>query len=62
MTILKDDVSKKKDLQVEFTHEEIAKEMGITRTAVSLLEKNALEKVRRALRARYSVYQSDDLI
>ena len=60
--ILKDDVSKKKDLQVEFTHDEIAKEMGITRTAVSMLEKNALAKIKRALKARYNIHQSDDVI
>lgn len=28
--ILKDDVSKTKDLQVELTHDEIAEELGIT--------------------------------
>ncbi len=60
--ILKDDVSKTKDLQVELTHDEIAEELGITRTAVSNLEKNALAKVRRALRARYNIHGSDDLI
>ena len=57
-----DDVKKVKAPQTELTHEEIAKELGITRAAVSLIEKNALAKIRRALRARYNIYQSDDVI
>jgi len=59
---MKDDVKKVKGPQPEFTHDEIAKELGITRAAVSLIEKNALAKIRRALRARYNIYQSDDVI
>ena len=57
-----EDVKKVKGPQPEFTHDEIAKELGITRAAVSLIEKNALAKIRRALRARYNIYQSDDVI
>lgn len=59
---MKDDVKKIKGPQTDLTHEEIAKELGITRAAVSLIEKNALAKIRRALRARYNIHQSDDVI
>ena len=59
---MKDDVKKIKGPQTELTHEEIAKEMGVSRAAVSLLEKNALAKIRRALRARYNIHRSDDLL
>lgn len=62
MTILKEDAKRLKGLQANFTHEEIAKEMGITRTAVSMLEKSALAKIKRALRARYNIHRSDDVI
>ena len=56
------DVNKTTGFQAELTHEEIAKEMGISRAYVSLLEKTALEKIRVALRARYDVYSPDDLL
>lgn len=59
---MKDDVKKVKAPQTDLTHEEIAKELGLTRAAVSLIEKNALAKIRRALRARYNIHQSDDVI
>ena len=59
---MKDDVKKVKGPQTELTHEEIAKELGVTRAAVSLIEKNALAKIKRALRARYNIHQSDDII
>lgn len=59
---MKEDVKKVKGPQTELTHDEIAKELGITRAAVSLIEKNALAKIRRALRARYNIHQSDDVI
>ena len=60
---MKEDVEKKpKGPQADLTHEEIAKELGVSRAAVSLIEKNALAKIRRALRARHNVYSSDDLI
>lgn len=57
-----DDVKKVKAPQTELTHEEIAKELGLTRAAVSMLEKNALAKIRRALRARYNIHRSNDLL
>lgn len=57
-----DAVKKIKGPQTELTHAEIAKELGITRAAVSMIEKNALAKIRRALRARYNIHQSDDVI
>ena len=56
------DVNKTTGFEAELTHEEIAKEMGISRAYVSLLEKTALEKSRVALRARYDVYSPDDLL
>ena len=59
---MKEDVKKIKGPQTDLTHEEIAKELGLTRAAVSLIEKNALAKIRRALRARYNIHQSDDVI
>ena len=59
---MKDDVKKVKGPQTELTHDEIAKERGVSRAAVSLLEKNALAKIRRALRARYNIHRSDDLL
>lgn len=59
---MKDDVKKIKGPQTDLTHAEIAKEMGLTRAAVSMLEKNALAKIRRALRARYNIHRSDDVI
>lgn len=59
---MKDDVKKIKGPQTELTHEEIAKELGLTRAAVSLIEKNALAKIRRALRARHNIHGSDDLL
>jgi len=56
------DVNKTTGFEAERTHEEIAKEMGISRAYVSFLEKSALDKVRIALRARYDVYSPDDLV
>ncbi len=58
----KEDVKKPKGPQVELTHDEIAKELGITRAAVSMIEKSALAKIKRSLRARYNIHQSDDVI
>jgi len=58
----KEDVKKPKGPQAELTHDEIAKELGITRAAVSMIEKSALAKIKRALRARYNIHQSDDVI
>jgi transcriptional regulator len=59
---MKEDVKKVKGPQTDMTHDEIAKELGVTRAAVSLVEKNALNKLKRALKARHKVYGSDDLI
>lgn len=58
----KEDVKNPRAPHAELTHDEIAKEMGITRSAVSMIEKSALAKIKRALRARYNIHQSDDLI
>lgn len=58
----KEDVKNPRGPHAELTHDEIAKEMGITRSAVSMIEKSALAKIKRALRARYNIHQSDDLI
>lgn len=60
--MMKDDVKKVKGPQTDLTHDEIAKEMGVSRAAVSMLEKTALAKIRRALRARYNIHRSDDLL
>jgi len=62
MMKMKEDVKKVKGPQTDLTHEEIAKQLGVTRAAVSLAEKNALAKLKRALRARYNIHQSDDVI
>ena len=56
------DVNKTTGFEAELTHEEIAKEMGISRAYVSILEKSALDKIRRVLRARYDVYSINDLL
>jgi transcriptional regulator len=58
----KEDVKNPRGPHAELTHDEIAKEMGITRSAVSMIEKSALAKIKRALRARYNIHRSDDLI
>ena len=46
----------------EHSHEEIAKELGVSRAYVCAIEKAALEKVRRALRARYDVHTKEDIV
>ncbi len=56
------DVNKTTGFEAVLTHEEIAKEMGISRAYVSILEKSALDKIRRVLRARYDVYSINDLL
>ena len=56
------DAKKPKAPQAELSHDEIAKEMGESRAYVSLLEKNALAKIRRALKARYNIHASDDVL
>ena len=62
MTMKEDAEKKIKGPQTDMTHDEIAKELGVTRAAVSLIEKNALAKIRRALRARHNIHRSDDVI
>mgnify|MGYP002507809715 CR=1 FL=1 len=56
------DANKTTGFNAVLTHEEIAKEMGISRAYVSILEKSALDKIRRVLRARYDVYSINDLL
>ncbi len=58
----KEDVKNPRGPHAEVSHDEIAKELGITRSAVSMIEKSALAKIKRALRARYNIHQSDDVI
>jgi DNA-directed RNA polymerase specialized sigma subunit len=48
--------------QYEATHEEIAKEMGKSRAYVSLIEKEALEKLRKKLLWKHNVASVDDLL
>jgi len=62
MMTMMDDARKPKGQQTELTHEEIAKVMGVSRAYVSLLEKTAMDKIRRALGDRYDVYSPDDLL
>jgi DNA-directed RNA polymerase specialized sigma subunit len=48
--------------QYEATHEQIAKEMGKSRAYVSLIEKEALEKLRKKLLWKHNVASVDDLL
>jgi DNA-directed RNA polymerase specialized sigma subunit len=48
--------------QYDATHEEIAKEMGKSRAYVSLIEKEALEKLRKKLLLKHNVASVDDLL
>ena len=48
--------------QYDATHEEIAKEMGKSRAYVSLIEKEALEKLRKKLLWKHNVASVDDLL
>jgi len=56
------DVNKTTGLEAEFTHDEIAKVLGVSRSYVSYLEKSALDKIRKALAERYDVRSSNDLL
>ena len=49
---------KEKFKQYFMTHEEIAKELGITRQAVALIIKSGLRKVKRELKKR-RMYRKD---
>lgn len=57
-----DDAKKTKGLQTDLTHEEIAQKLGVSRAAVSLMEKKALNKLKKVLKERHNVRQSDDLL
>jgi DNA-directed RNA polymerase sigma subunit (sigma70/sigma32) len=48
--------------QYDATHAEIAKEMGKSRAYVSLIEKNALEKLKKKLLWKHDVSSMDDLL
>lgn len=48
--------------QYDATHAEIAKEMGKSRSTVSLIEKEAMEKLRKTLLWKHNVTSMDDLI
>ena len=48
--------------QYDATHAEIAKEMGKSRAYVSLIEKEALEKLRKKLLWKHNVVSTSDLI
>jgi transcriptional regulator len=48
--------------QYDATHAEIAKEMGKSRGYVSLIEKEALEKLRKKLLWKHNVTSVDDLL
>ena len=58
-----EDVNSRKEYsQYDATHAEIAKEMGKSRAYVSLIEKEALEKLRKKLLWKHNVSSTDDLI
>jgi|TARA_R110000868_G_C10357393_1_gene716951 DNA-directed RNA polymerase specialized sigma subunit len=57
-----EDVNSKEYSQYEATHEQIGKEMGKSRGYVSLIEKEALEKLRKKLLWKHNVTSVDDLI
>jgi transcriptional regulator len=48
--------------QYDATHAEIAKEMGKCRSTVSLIEKEAMEKLRKALLWKHNVSSMNDLL
>ena len=48
--------------QYDATHEQIGKEMGKSRAYVSLIEKEALEKLRKKLLWDYKVSSMDDVL
>jgi transcriptional regulator len=57
-----EDVKSKEYSQYDATHSEIAKTMGKSRAYVSLIEKEALEKMRKKLLWKHDVRSLDDLI
>jgi len=48
--------------QYDATHAEIAKEVGKSRAYVSLIEKEAMEKIRKKLLWKHNISSMDDLI
>ena len=48
--------------QYDATHAEIAKEMGKSRSTVSLIEKEAMEKLRKTLLWKHNVSSMNDLL
>ncbi len=54
--------NKTKNHEVNLTHEEIGQKLGVSRAYVSHLEKTALEKMKEALKYRYNIQSSDDLL
>jgi DNA-directed RNA polymerase specialized sigma subunit len=59
---MEDAESRKEYSQYDATHAEIAKTMGKSRAYVSLIEKEALEKLRKKLLWNHDVRSVDDLI
>jgi DNA-directed RNA polymerase specialized sigma subunit len=58
-----EDVNGRKEYsQYDATHAEIAKEMGKSRAYVSLIEKEALEKLRKKLLWKHDIRSMDDLL
>ena len=57
-----EDVNSKEYSQYDATHEQIGKEMGKSRSAISLIEKEALEKLRKKLLWKHNVTSMDDLL
>ena len=57
-----EDVKSKEYSQYDATHAEIAKTMGKSRAYVSLIEKEAMEKLRKKLLWNHNVSSVDDLI
>ena len=46
----------------DYTHEEIAKDLGRSRACVSQIEKAALEKLKKRLALDHDVHSLDDLL
>jgi DNA-directed RNA polymerase specialized sigma subunit len=59
---MEDANSRKEYSQYDATHAEIAKEMGKSRAYVSLIEKEAIEKLRKKLLWRHNISSLDDLL
>jgi DNA-directed RNA polymerase specialized sigma subunit len=59
---MEDVESRKEYNQYDATHAEIAKELGKSRAYVSLIEKEAIEKLRKKLLWKHNVTSMEDLI